>query len=343
MTDIDWARVERGLERDKHKIVWRPYGLPDVTDPEHSAFFPTPVSVPWEIPEAIFVSVAVTGAFFTKRNNPAQPLALDDIIDQAKQCAAAGASTIHLHVRDDQGYNTLSYDRFERATSELRGQFPHLAIDGCLVAALDGEWDEMTRVLDGRLLDGVPINTTATYVGDALFAKPLPYILKKTELVLAAGAKPIIACYTDADVGNADRFLFKSGLLGHGQYWLILPALPGCSPMNNPRQMVEGLVRISSAIQDVDPEGVIAVCAAGRAAMYLVTVAAALGFHIRVGMEDTVWYWPHRQDRISSNMEMLQMALSLAEVLGRRVATHEEYRSIVGLSQPVIGRSGAVS
>lgn len=331
--NIDWDRVAAGLERDGHRMIWRPYGLPTVASPERSAFAEGTVAPPWDIPEKLIISTAITGAFFTRNENPNQPITPDDIREEARQCAARGASTVHIHVRDDRGYNTLSYDRFASVIEPLRDEFPDLAIDGCLVAALPGEWDEMKRMLDAGLLDGVPINTTATYVGDALFAKPIPYVLEKTRLTLEAGATPIIACYTDADVNNAERWLFRTELLTEGSYWLILPALPGCSPMGNPRQMVEGLQRMVTAIRDVDPSGTIAVCAAGRASMHLATVAAALGLHIRVGMEDTVWLWPHREDRIDSNVDVLEKALALAAVVGRDVADHREYRDIVGMPQ----------
>jgi 3-keto-5-aminohexanoate cleavage enzyme len=331
MSGIDWDRVERALERDRHRIVWRPYGLPHVVDPEASAFFGGNVQPPWSIPEKVIVSVAVTGAFFTRAANPAQPISVDEIREHARACAAAGASTVHVHVRDDRGYNTLSRERFAQVIEPLRADFPELAVDGCLVAALEGEWDEMKQVLDAGLLDGVPINTTAVYVGDALFAKPLPVILEKTRLVREAGALPIVACYTDGDVANAERYLFRSGLVERPSYWLILPALPGCSPMANPRQMFDGLLRLSSAIFDVDPEATVAVCAAGRATIYLTTIAMALGLHVRVGMKDTVWVWPHRDERIASNLQMLEMAKSLAALLGREVASHADYRSLVGL------------
>ncbi len=331
MSGIDWERVQKGLEREHHKMIWRPYGLPIVASPDHSAFFDAPISPPWKMPEKLIISSAITGAFFLPGDNPNQPITPAQILAEARACAAAGASTVHIHVRDDNGYNTLSLDRFAQVIEPLKEEFPHLAVDGCLVPALDGEWEEMKRMLEVGLLDGVPINTTATYVGDALFVKPIPVILEKTRLVLEAGAKPIIACYTDADVSNADRLLFKSGLLESGQSWLILPALPGCSPMANPRQMVDGLMRISSAIYDTDPDAVVSVCAAGRASFNLVTVAAALGLHIRVGMEDTVWLWPHREERIPSNVRMLQMALDMAALIGREVATHEEYRKMVGM------------
>jgi 3-keto-5-aminohexanoate cleavage enzyme len=48
-------------------------------------------------------------------------------------------------------------------------------------------------------------------------------------------------------------------------------------------------------------------------------------------MEDTVWLWPHRNDRAESNPQFLELAKSLATVLGRDIATHEEYREIVGM------------
>jgi 3-keto-5-aminohexanoate cleavage enzyme len=334
MTTINWDLVEKGLERDGHRMIWRPYGLPTVANPEYSAFFDGVVSPPWDVPDKLAVSAAITGAFFTPNENPNQPITVEAIRNEAMACAAAGASTVHIHVRDDAGYNVLSPERFAAVIEPLKEAYPGLAVDGCLVAALKGEWDAMLKVLDARLLDAVPINTAATYVGDALFAKPLPMILAKTRHILESGALPIIACYTDADVNNADRMLFRSGLMSRGATWLILPALPGCSPMMSPKQMFEGLLRMSSLIYDVDPDAFVMVCAAGRATTYLVTIAAALGLHIRVGMEDTTWLWPHRDDKVPSNVRMVEIAQSIAELLGRPVATPAEYRGMVGM--PVV-------
>lgn len=334
MSTIDWDRVSKGLERERHRMIWRPYGLPSIVDPERSAFVDGPIQTPWDIPEKIIVSAAITGAFFMPDVNPAQPITPEQIYAEARACAAGGASTVHIHVRDDKGYNTLSLERFSEVVHPLREEFPQLAVDGCLVAALDGEWEQMKAVLDAKVFDAVPVNTTAVYMGDALFAKPVPVILEKARLVQEAGAKVLIATYTDGDISNADRYLIRSGLVPTPSYWCILPALPGCSPMDNPRQMVDGLLRMSSTIFDIDPEATILVCAAGRAAMYLVTVAAALGLHVRVGMEDTVWLWPHRPDRVESNMQYLEMAKALAAGLGRDIADHAEYRRMVGMPVP---------
>lgn len=331
MVNIDWERVNRGLEREKHKMIWRPYGIPTVLDLEHSAFHDAPISAPWDVPAKLAISVAITGAFFRHDQNPNQPLTPEAILASAREVILAGASSVHIHVRDDDGYNVLSPERFRQVVEPLHKEFPNVVVDGCLVPALSGEWDLMKEVLDMRLLDAAPINATATYVGDSLFVKQAPVMMEKVRLINESGAIPEIAVYTDADVSNADRFLIKSGLIAKKAVWLILPALPGCSPMDNPRQMIEGLTRTVSAIRDVDPDAFINVAAAGRASTWLANLAALMGLHIRVGMEDTYWLWPHRDDIIQSNMQAFDMARRISEVVGRPVATPDEYRKMIGL------------
>jgi uncharacterized protein (DUF849 family) len=332
--NIHWDHVRSGLERAQHRMVWRPYGYPEIIDPEHSIYHTGNIQPKWEVPEKIIVQSAITGAFFTKRANPHQPVTHDEILTAARECASSGASAIHLHVRDARGYNVLSLDRFRAIVEPLREEFPGISVDGCYVCALDGEWEEMKRALAANILDAVPVNSTAVFNGDALFAKPPSMLIEKTRLIVESGAKPIVAVYTDADVNNAFRYLFASELLTPGQIWCVLPGLPGCSPMDNPLQMSDGLVRIVRLIRDVDPEAKILVCSAGRASSYLMTMAAALGLHLRVGMEDTVWRWPHRDEKLESNLEALDAAKSLAGIVGRKVASHVEYRELMGLPIP---------
>ncbi|MBT2539027.1 3-keto-5-aminohexanoate cleavage protein [Arthrobacter sp. ISL-69] len=333
MGTIDWDRVQRGVAREKNKMIWRPYGTPHIMDLEGSSFHDVPTSQPWsDIPTETIVSVAITGAFFGKKENPNQPISPSEILASAREVAEAGASTVHLHVRDEAGYNVLSPELFKEVTEPLHAEFPDLPVDGCLVPALDGEWEKMEEMLGLGLLDAAPINATATYIGDSLFAKPAPIILEKARLIREAGSVAEIAVYTDADVNIADRLLIKSGLIPLPATWLVLPALPGGSPMNNHRQMISGLTRIVEAIRDIDPDGVIMVCAAGRASLHLATLAVLMGLHVRIGMEDTYYMWPHRTDRIESNLAVFETMKGIVESLGRTVATPQRAAEIMGLS-----------
>ena len=203
----------------------------------------------------------------------------------------------------------------------LRERYPEVMFDGCLVAVTDEESKAMEPTMKSGLFDALPVNTTAICCGDSMFFKPPHVVIEKARIVQDAGCKPIISVYDDGDIDNARRFLVASGVLKKPYYWLILPALPGCSPMHNPEQMVDGLMRMVRSIRDIDRDAFILVCAAGRASTYLATFAVLLGLHVRVGMEDTLWPYPHRDDIIKRNVDHFLQMKSIAELLGRELMT----------------------
>jgi 3-keto-5-aminohexanoate cleavage enzyme len=184
------------------------------------------------------------------------------------------------------------------------------------------------------LVDQTPLNTAATYSGDTVLVKPPHVMIEKTRICQELGVKPQIAVYSDGDIDNADRYLIKTGLLEKPYYWIVLPALPGGSPMQNPKAMVEVLMHYVNRIKEIDEGSQIVVCAAGRASSYLVTLAILLGLHIRIGMEDTVWMWPHRNEKIRNNVEHFKMFKQLIELMGREIMEPNEFRKMMGMRKP---------
>lgn len=329
---INWDYINKWKKKEEFKTIWIPYGLPEIVDPVGTPYaLDIDVQPAWKIPRKVAISTTIVGAFYSKRGNPNHPIAPEEIYNSAREACLAGAPIIHIHVRDEQGYNVLDPELFHRVIDPLRKEFPDTVFDGCMVPFLTGEWENMIQVLDDGLLDVTPINTVAAYCGDTLFAKPPHVMIEKTRIVQEKGVKPQIAIYSDGDIDNADRYLIKTGLLEKPYHWIILPTLPGGSPMQNPKAMVEGLMHMVNRIMEIDDGSQIIVCAAGRASSYLAVFAMLLGLHIRVGMEDTVWKWPHRNEKITNNAEHFKGFKQLAELLGREVATPNEYRQMIGL------------
>jgi hypothetical protein len=63
-----------------------------------------------------------------------------------------------------------------------------------------------------------------------------------------------------------------------------------------------------------------------------VTIAAMLlGVHVRVGTEDAVWRYPHRNEVVTDSREMVERVRITAERLGRELATPAEARALLGL------------
>lgn len=333
---VNWDKIEEYKKIDpSFTCIWNPYGLPEIVDPIHTAFATQEVNVQpkWKTPDKIAISTTITGAFHSNRINPNHPQTRDEIYNSAREACLAGSPIVHIHVRDKDGYNVLDPDLYHSVIDPLREEFPMTVFDGCMVPFQTGEWEKMIECFKTGLLDVTPINTVAAYCGDTLFCKPPHVMIEKTRLCQEYGIKPQIAIYSDGDIDNADRYLIKTGLLEKPYHWIILPTLPGGSPMQSCRSMVYGFMHLHDKIKEIDPDSVIMVCAAGRASSYLATLAIMMGCQIRVGMEDTVWKWPHKNDMIKNNAEHFTQMKQLVQLLGRDVATPNEYRKEVGLPE----------
>ena len=68
--------------------------------------------------------------------------------------------------------------------------------------------------------------------------------------------------------------------------------------------------------------------------MYIATLAILMGLHIRVGTEDTIWRYPHRDEKVKSNLQAFQTAKALCDLLGREIASAEEHRRAIGVKEP---------
>jgi len=75
-----------------------------------------------------FIMVAPNGARRGKADHPALPIGLEEIVETAAACHAAGASALHLHVRDDAGEHSLDAGRYCEALAELKQRVPHLRV-----------------------------------------------------------------------------------------------------------------------------------------------------------------------------------------------------------------------
>jgi len=318
-----------------------PFGSPTVTHPTNTIFAENDVDVQpkWNTPDKIIISTTIVGGFYNKAGNPNHPMTMDEIYQSAREVCKAGAPILHLHVRNDEGFNVLDPVRLVDIFKRIKDEFPEVAIDTCLVPMDEASWEKFIQMLETGLIESSPVNTCAVYCGDYLLVKYPHVMLAKTKKLQEYNVRTRVAVYCDGDIDNADRWLFKTGLMetgatGKPSYWGVLPALPGGTPMNSPKAMVEGLMNLCNRIQEIDKDAIIQVCASGRASTYLATMAILLGHHLRVGMEDTVWRWPHKNDYITSNAECFLQYKQMCELLGRRVVTTKEYREMLGMPQP---------
>lgn len=286
----------------------------------------------WDVPKKIVLGVAVTGSFIDKRQNPNQPYTSDEILREAIACVEAGATYLHFHVRDDEGRNIGSVEGYQKVIQPLREKYrDKIFIDGCPL--FGNNFEEANAPVTEDLFELGIVNPVCTFVGENVRYLPPPTIKAQCEYFNALGKKVMVSVHDTASIDNISRFLIKPGLLKKPYYFAILVDLPGMFYMPSAKAMVEGLTLLVNRLKDLDPDCQILVCSCGRASIYLTALAILMGLHTRVGTEDTIWRYPHKDEKVKSNLQAFQSAKALCELLGREIATAGEYRNIIGIKK----------
>ena len=332
---VNWEKIEELKKQYGTTALFQRYASFEGVDPTHSALLTDDVDIqpPWDVSDKIVISAALVGAMNNKSFNPNQPMTPEEIYQSAREVCLEGAASIHLHVRDKDGYSVLDPDMFHQVIDPIKEEFPNVVIDGCMVSNTQEDWEMMKVFLKEKIFETTPVNTNATYNGDMLFCKPAHVMIEKCRLVQEAGVIPQVTFYSSADVDHANRYLIRSGLLQKPYNFLLLYGLPGCSPMNSPRAMVDTMTNTVNQLREIDPDCRIMVCAAGRASSYLAAQAMIMGLNVRIGMEDTVWKYPHKNEKIVSNVEQYRNFRTMARLLGREPMNADEYREYMGLQK----------
>jgi 3-keto-5-aminohexanoate cleavage enzyme len=280
----------------------------------------------WKIPETVVIKAAVTGALIKRATNPNVPYTPDEIRKVAMECIEAGATSVHVHARYDDGNILMDKDEYIRklhlTIDPIKEKYgDRVIIDGCSMLAT---FEDQVDLLKTGLLEISPVNP--------FWMEPKKLLQAEAQVMQENGVKPEIAIYCDGDLDRAQRWLIDPGIMKKPLYWLLLPSyFTGGTPMTNEFAAAENLMWQVKHIRQIDPESVIMVCMAGRASSYLTTMAMLLGLHVRVGMEDSCFKWPHKDDMLDSNAKVVADTIAIAKLLGRKPATANEYRALIGL------------
>ena len=289
----------------------------------------------WDVPREIAINVAVSGRFDEQDNGEAgHPTSIDDCVNAASSVIEAGACGIHLDftfVTDDKG-------------RRLDRDIPSVEAYGMVLEPLKKRFGNdfvvNVNVLNGNTFEECvsPARAGLAEVAPCAPGHPEAFMVPAIQALEDTDVKPELAIHSSGEIELAKRKLIDTGILQGPYNWLILYGLPinvgrtliSGTWVPNAQDMARHMFMMVDQIRQIDPESVISVCAAGRSSLYMTTLATMMGLHIRVGLEDTPWKYPNSDERFKDNLEMFGMAKDLAALLGRRPASANEYRAIIG-------------
>ncbi|MEU9023460.1 3-keto-5-aminohexanoate cleavage protein [Actinomadura sp. NPDC048394] len=268
------------------------------------------------------ITVAPTGAESAKADVPALPVTLDELVQTAKECEAAGAAVIHVHIRDDDARPTLDPSRLRDTVAALRestGLIVQLSTGG----AVTDPYEDRLRVLDAAP-DMCSLTCGTVNFGDDVFMNPWPFMVELYQRTQELEVVPEFELFDLGQVASLHRLLDKHGLPygGHVHCDLVM-GVPGGMP---------GDARTLVAAVDALPEGATwSATGIGRTSLPVLFAALSAGGHLRVGMEDTVTFAKGRP--VSANVELVERAASAAALAQRPAMPAADARTLLGVKQ----------
>jgi uncharacterized protein (DUF849 family) len=290
------------------------------------------------VAEKVFITCAVTGSS-PMPAHPNFPFRPDHVAAEALAAAEAGASIIHLHVRDrDTGVPSQALDDYREVVGLIRQKNDAVILNvttgpGCTwmqseddpgVAGPGTLMFTAERRLE-HILDLKPdmctldICTMNLWGGVAINLDPM--ITRMGHMIQDAGVMPEIECFEAGDFVFADDLMAKGALPKNAPYSFVLgtkyglPATPEAM-MYCRNQLPRGAQWTGFGVS--------------RHSFPMAAQAVLLGGNVRVGFEDTIYL--RRGQLANDNASLVNWGVDLIERLGGEIATVEETRELLGLA-----------
>jgi 3-keto-5-aminohexanoate cleavage enzyme len=270
--------------------------------------------------EKLIITAAICGAEVTKGQNPAIPYTIREIADEAYAAYQAGASVIHLHVREDDGTPTQSKRRFALCIEAIREKCPDVIIQPSTGGAVGMNNAERLQPVELKPEMATLDCGTCNFGGDDIFVNTENTIVEFSKRMIEYGIKPEIEVFDKGMIDMALRLCKKGYIKDPMHFNFVMGVNGGISA--EPRDLI--------FMRESIPLGcTFTVSGIGRAQFPMAAMAIIMGGHVRVGFEDNIYL--EKSVLAISNGELVGKAARIAKELGRPVANPTEARHILGL------------
>ncbi|MBL0701313.1 MAG: 3-keto-5-aminohexanoate cleavage protein [Desulfosarcina sp.] len=264
------------------------------------------------------ITCPVTGAELSKDDTPHLPVTPAEIAQSAEEAVFAGASIIHLHVRDEQGNPTQREDIFESVTQKI------LRRCDCILQYSTG--GAVGTPIEKRMAplklkpDMASLSMGTMNFGDDVFENTTSIIRSIAGEMEKNGIMPELEIFDYGMMDTTIRFLSK-GYLPKKFHVNFVLGVPGGMDGN-----IENLISLKNRL---NPMQTWTVTGVGKFQLPLAIHAIMMGGHVRIGFEDNIYF--RKGELAKTNAQLIKRIVRIAKELGRPAATLSQTRKMLGL------------
>ena len=275
----------------------------------------------------LIITCAPVGAEVRPEQTPYLPYTPQLLGETARAVREAGASILHVHCRNDDGTNTHSVKRFQEAYDAIRAH-SDLIVQFSTGGAIGMTPQERSSVLELRP-EMATLTCGSVNFGDDIFENSFPIMRALLKKMNEFGVRPELEIFDKGHISNARR-LARERLLSFPQHVDLVLGVPGG---------LDATVANLADLVDNLPDGCTwSVAGIGRQQLPMAMAAIAMGGHVRVGLEDNLYY---SRGRLARNEELVARVARIAAEAGRPVATPNQARKLLGMPVPAAGGASA--
>ncbi len=265
------------------------------------------------------ITVAPTGAEHAKADLPQLPTTLDELVETARRCEAAGASLIHLHIRDGEHRPTLDAGRLRAAVDALRSE-TDLVVQLSTGGSVHDPLEDRLRVLDAEP-DSCSLTMGTTNFGDDVFLNPWPFVCDLYQLSQERKVVPEFELFDLGHVTSLERLLDRFGLPYGGRVHVdLVMGVPGGMP-GTADALVAAVAALPDAVTSWSATGI------GRSTLAVALASLSKGGHLRVGMEDVLTL--AKGVPVEHNEQLVERVVRLGAIAQRTPMTPAEARELL--------------
>lgn len=265
----------------------------------------------------IIINFCPTGMMPTKAMTPFVPVSVEEIIEQTHEAYEVGITIAHLHARDIDGAPTYHSSVYGKIFEGVRKHCPELVICGSSSGRNWPEFEKRSAVIELKP-DMCSLTLSSLNFMNQASTNPPEMITQLAEKMNACGVNPELEVF-DTGMINYGLYLMNKGILKGPHYWNLL--------FGNISGFQGKLSHMASALNEIPAGHYIGLAGLGAAQLPVNAVAIAMGYGVRVGIEDNIW-WDRQRTRKATNIELIRRVHSLIQLHESTLMTAREFGNL---------------
>ncbi len=272
--------------------------------------------------EKLIITCAISGAEVTKEHNPYVPYTPEEMALEAYKAYQAGASIIHVHVRNNDGTPTQDQKRFEATIKAIREKCPDVIIQPSTGGAVGMTRDERLQPTNLKIEMATLDCGTLNFGGDDIFVNTENDIKYFAKVMKERNIYPELECFEKGHIDQVLR-LHKKGFIHEPMHFSFVLGVNGG---------MTGEERDFHFLRESIPShATYSVVGIGKYEFPLAELSIKHGGHVRVGLEDNIYL--EKGVLAKGNEDLVKKVVSIAKKYNRPIASPAEARKILQMKE----------